>query len=121
MTEDGRTYEGQAQFDFDAIDRAITTYSQKTDQASKSIDAQDAISKLLAYVCTSHDARKSSIKFIAFVYVLRPDLLGGITIRTISDQLNIARTNFEREVSRARKSLSYEGILREKNRSKNRK
>jgi hypothetical protein len=121
MTEDGRTYEGQTAFDFDAIDRGLKTYAARAPDASASIAAQDAIARLLAYVCHAGDAKKSAHKFIAFVYVLRPDLLGGLPIRSISQQLEIPRTNFEREVSRARKSLKFDGILREPNRSSARK
>ena len=59
MTEDGRTYEGQTAFDFDAIDRGLRTYATRAPDASESIAAQDAISRFLAFVCHSGNAKKT--------------------------------------------------------------
>lgn len=99
---------GHVDFDWDAVeDGAPDVERASTEKAAH------AIAYLFAFIFTPEGTSLVTAfrRFVALVYILRPDLIQGRTIRSIAEELGQGKTTFGRFVSTIRTELGVDGVL----------
>lgn len=73
--------------------------------------ASDTASWMLSFVFTPHGLPpiKSFRRFVALVYILRPDLLDGANMRELAASLAVGKTTFQRYVEQVRREIEVDG------------
>jgi hypothetical protein len=83
--------------------------------------AIDAASWMFSFTFTPEGVEpiRAYRRFVAIVYVVRPDLLAGRNMREIAASLAYGKTTFESDVKAVREAIKFEGRLAEPARGKN--
>jgi hypothetical protein len=91
-------------------------------EAKKAIESAgtDTVSWILAWSFTPQGIEpiKAYRRFVALVYVIRPDLLEGRDMRSIAASLAYGKSSFENDVKALRQEIKYEGRLATPSRSR---
>ena len=108
MTRPHRYDEPAVEFDFDAVDDP----RDDLDDLARARAAY-AIAWVLAYVYTPETINLDAAfrRFVSLSYVLRPDLLNGRTIRTLSEEMGVPKSTFSDWVARTRDEIGVDGVL----------
>lgn len=95
-------------FDWDAVEDGAADIDRASTEK-----AAHAIAYLFAFIFTPEGTSlvKAFRRFVSLVYILRPDLIQGRTIRSIAEELGQGKTTFGRFVSTIRKELGVDGVL----------
>ena len=99
---------GHVDFDWNAIEDGVADIDRASTEK-----AAHAIAYLFAFIFTPEGTSLVTAfrRFVALVYILRPDLIEGRTIRSIAEELGQGKTTFGRFVSTIRTELGVDGVL----------
>ena len=100
--------EPSVDFDYEALDDPGHDPEELARQRSAY-----AIAWMLTYVYTPEDAPLSDAfrRFVTLTYVVRPDLLDGRTMRSLSEEMGVPRSTFSDWVQKTRDEIGVEGVL----------
>lgn len=97
-------------FDFDEVDKNLKNVGGNHDLDKRQYAIQ-AVNRLFDYIFNKPSMQENYLNFVALVYIMRPDLIDGKTVRQISNELGIPKSPLGRLILKMREKIGYEGIL----------
>jgi hypothetical protein len=96
-------------FDYDEVDKNLGNAPSPNE---KDVVAIETINKIFDLVFEEKTSlQESYLNYVALVYIVKPELICGKTLREIGNELAIPKSNLGRIVMKMRDRINFAGVL----------
>ena len=97
-------------FDYEQVDENLNGGGGELDSDGREYAIQ-AINRLFDTIFNKPTMQENYLNFVALVYIIRPDLIEGKTVRQLANELGIPKSPLGRRIFKIREKIDYEGVL----------
>lgn len=105
-----------AQFDYDAVDAALGNAAplDADDAPPRASDrraaAAEGLASVLAWACEVQTIHAMTVRFVAMVAAVRPELLNGKTYKQLAAELHCTKQNISKTVVRFERKFGFKSV-----------